>query len=58
MERAQTRLAASSTRLNETLAAAKPLYAALSPEQQKVADELLAPRGHRGPGHRGGHRRA
>ena len=58
MERAQTRLAASSTRLNETLAAAKPLYAALSPEQQKVADELLAPRGHRGPGRHGGHGRA
>jgi len=58
MEFAQTRLAASSTRLNETLAAAKPLYAALSPEQQKIADELLAPRGHRGHGHRGGHGRA
>jgi chromosome segregation ATPase len=58
MERAQTRLAASSTRLNETLASAKPLYAALSPEQQKVADELLAPRDHRGPGRHGGHRRA
>ena len=58
MERAQTRLAASSTRLNETLAAAKPLYAALSPEQQKVADELLAPRGHRGPARHGGHGRA
>jgi len=55
MERAQTRLAASSTRLNETLAAAKPLYAALSPEQQKVADELLASRGRRGHGQRGGH---
>ena len=58
MERAQIRLAASSARLNETLAAAKPLYAALSPEQQKVADELLASRGHRGPGHHGGHPRA
>ena len=58
MEFAQTRLAASSARLNETLAAAKPLYAALSPEQQKVADELLASRGHRGHGHRGGHRQA
>ena len=58
MEFAQTRLAASSTRLSETLAAAKPLYAALSPEQQKIADELLAPRGHRGHGHRGGHGRA
>jgi hypothetical protein len=44
MERGQQRLAAASARLNETLAAAKPLYAALSPEQQKIADELLTPR--------------
>jgi len=58
MEFAKTRLAASSARLDETLAAAKPLYAALSPKQQKVADELLASRGPRGPGHRGGHGRA
>ena len=42
LERRQARLAAASARLNDTLAAAKPLYAALSPEQQKVADELLA----------------
>lgn len=42
IERRQERLAATSARLNETLAAAKPLYAALTPEQQKVADELLA----------------
>jgi hypothetical protein len=41
LERRQARLAAASARLNDTLAAAKPLYAALSPEQQKVADELL-----------------
>jgi hypothetical protein len=58
MEFAQKRLAASSARLDETLTAAKPLYAALSPEQQKIADELLASRGHRGPGRHGGHRRA
>ena len=44
MERGQQRLTAASTRLTETLAVAKPLYAALSPEQQKVADELLTPR--------------
>jgi len=58
MEFAQKRLAASSARLDETLTAAKPLYAALSPEQQKIADELLASRGHRGPGRHGGHRNA
>ena len=56
MERRQAMMAVASTRLSETLAAAKPLYAALSPEQQKVADELLAPRGRGGPGQRGGHR--
>ena len=44
MERGQQRLAAASTRMTETLAVAKPLYAALSPEQQKVADQLLTPR--------------
>ena len=58
MERGQARLAAASTRLNETLSAAKPLYAALSPEQQKIADELLAPRRHGESRHRGGHPRA
>jgi hypothetical protein len=52
----QQRLAHASARLDELLAAAKPLYAALTPEQQKVADELLAQR-HRGMrhGHRHGH---
>ena len=56
MERGQARMATASARLGETLAAAKPLYAALSPDQQKIADELLAPRGRGGPGHRGGRR--
>ena len=56
LERRQARLAAASARLNEMLTAAKPLYAALSPEQQKVADELLSPhrRGMR-HGYRRGH---
>jgi chromosome segregation ATPase len=56
LERRQARLAAASARLNETLVAAKPLYAALTPEQQKVADELLTKqrRGMR-HGHRRGH---
>lgn len=54
LERRQERLALASTRLNELVGAAKPLYAALTPEQQKVADELLAQR-HRGMRH--GHHR-
>jgi protein CpxP len=58
MERGQARLAATSKRLSETLSAAKPLYAALSPEQQKIADELLTPRRHGMSRHRGGHPRA
>ena len=58
MEFRQARLAAASARLNATLAAAKPLYAALSPEQQKIADELLAPGGRRAFRHHGGRGRA
>jgi len=54
LERRQQRLELASSRLNEIVAAAKPLYAALTPEQQKVADELLAQR-HRGMRH-GQHR--
>ena len=51
LERRQARLAAASARLSETLAAAKPLYAALNPDQQRIADGLFAHRrgGHRGP---------
>ncbi len=48
MERQQQRHAAAIARLNEQLSVQKPLYAALSPEQKAVADEVLAPRGHRG----------
>ena len=51
LEFRQAMLATASVRLTETLATAKPLYAALSPDQQKIADELLAPSG------RGGHHR-
>lgn len=58
MERSQQRLAAAYTRQSETLAAVKPLYAALSPEQQKIADELFAPRRHAGFRHGGGRPRA
>lgn len=53
MEFRQARLAAAAARLNDILAAAKPLYVALSPEQQKIADELFAPRRHGMPHHRG-----
>jgi hypothetical protein len=55
LERRQAMMALASTRLNETLAALKPLYAALSAEQRQIADELLAPRGRGGFGHRGAH---
>lgn len=54
LERRQARLAAASARTSEILAVAKPLYAALTPEQQKVADEVLTPERRRM--HRGHHR--
>ena len=61
LERRQAFMASASTRLSEQLAAQKPLYAALSPEQQQIADQVLAPRGgmqgKRG-GRHGGHGRA
>lgn len=41
LERAQSFHAEAVTRLNQLLAVQKPLYAALSPEQQKVADVVL-----------------
>ena len=44
LERAQSFHAEVVTRLNELLAVEKPLYAALSPEQQEVADVVLNPR--------------
>jgi hypothetical protein len=61
MEFMQKRMAERSARLSEVIAAAKPLYAALSPEQKQVADEMIARQGrgghHRGHrGHRGMHR--
>jgi LTXXQ motif family protein len=54
LEFRQAMLAAASARTSESLAATKPLYAALSSDQKKVADELLARGGH---GHRGGEHR-
>jgi len=58
----QSRLAESLHRLNQLLEVEKPLYESLSPEQKKVADEVLAPHRHhraesgfrhRGPRHDG-----
>ena len=51
LERMQSFHADAVVRLNRQLEVQKPLYAALSPEQQKIADEVLAPPG--GPGHGG-----
>ena len=44
LERAQSFHAEAVTRINRLLAVEKPLYAALSPEQRKVADVVLNPR--------------
>jgi hypothetical protein len=56
LERTQQRMAQRSARLNEVIAAAKPLYASLSPEQKQVADAMIARQGGRGGHHRGHHR--
>ena len=61
LEMRQQRLAERQTRLNEVITAAKPLYAALSPEQKQIADGMLAQQGkggHRHKHHRGMHRGA
>jgi hypothetical protein len=59
LERRQQMLAAQSQRLSEVIAAARPLYAALTTEQKRIADELLAPRpGHGRFRHRGAQRPA
>jgi hypothetical protein len=56
-EFARTRMATGVQRIDELLAVEKPLYAALTPEQQRVADEVLTDRGgHRHGGHHGGGR--
>jgi hypothetical protein len=46
LERAQSFHADAVTRINGILSVEKPLYAVLSPEQKKVADEVLNPRPH------------
>jgi protein CpxP len=53
LEQRQAFMKEASARMDEILATARPLYAALSPEQQKIADDLMAQRGHGG---RDGHR--
>ena len=54
LERRQQMAATHAQRLSEVVAAAKPLYAALSTEQKAIADEMLTPRrGHGRHGHRG-----
>jgi hypothetical protein len=53
LERRQQMAATHAQRLTEVLAAAKPLYAALSAEQKAIADQMLTPR--RGHGRRGHH---
>jgi hypothetical protein len=58
-EHQRERMIQASQRMDELLAVEKPLYAVLTPEQQRIADEVLAPRGrggHGGPGrfHRAG----
>lgn len=55
LERRQQFLTAALARSNELLTVQKPLYAALSTDQKQVADEVFAPRSHRGH-HRGGGR--
>ncbi len=45
LERLQSFHADAVTRLNDLLAVEKPLYAALSPEQKRVADVVLVPGG-------------
>ncbi len=49
LEQVQQRHAEAVTRLNSVLAVEKPLYAALSPEQRQIADQVLVP--HRPRGH-------
>jgi periplasmic protein CpxP/Spy len=64
LERQQAFMATASARIGERLTVQKPLYAALSPEQQQIADQVFASRGGKhgangGKGGRhGGHGRA
>ena len=53
-ERQRERMIAASQRLDELMTVEKPLYSVLSPEQQRVANEVLLVGG---PRHGGGHHR-
>lgn len=53
LERRQAMHAEAIRRINDRLAVQKPLYAALNPEQQKIADMVLNPRGHMAMAHMG-----
>ena len=47
LEQRQKVLSTAAARMDEVVAAAKPLYAAFSNDQKQTADELLNHRGHR-----------
>lgn len=54
LEKRQRMMAAGAQRMNELIAASKPLYATLNPDQKQIADSLLSPRHGKG-GHKGRH---
>jgi len=54
LERRQRMMAARAQHMNELIAASKPLYATLNPDQKQIADGLLSPRHGKG-GHKGHH---
>ena len=56
MERRQQLMTARAQGLNELISAGKPLYAAFTPEQKQVADELLSRQGRGSHGRHGGAR--
>ena len=56
LERREKMMSIGAHRLNEVIAAAKPLYAVLSPTQRHVADHLMARQAHARFSHRGWHR--
>lgn len=58
LEMRQQFMVRASERIGERLTVQKPLYAALSPEQQQIADRLFAGRGGKHGGRGGRHRRA
>lgn len=55
LERRQEHMARASTRIGERLAVQKPLYAALTSEQQQIADKVFGGPSRNHGGKRGGH---